>query len=354
MRNREPFRPNLGLTIGDPAGIGPEIVAKALTQEEVRAACRPLAIGEAGIMERAIRLCRLDLSVHAIASPDEATGNSGVLEVLDLKNIDAASCPSGVLSPQCGRAAVEYLYKAIDLVMARELHGVVTGPINKEAMVQAGFKYDGQTELFAQRTGAKEYAMLLVVGRMRVIHVSTHTSLRIACDKVKKARILTVIRLAHQALFELGTRKKRIAVAGLNPHAGEGGLFGREEIEEIGPAIEAAGAEGIKASGPHSPDTVFHRLKLGEFDAVVAMYHDQGHIPLKLIGFDRGVNVTVGLPVIRTSVDHGTAFDIAGTGTANPRSMVEAILLAAKLARGRHEATGSPPARLSKSPGRTS
>ncbi len=345
MRGHETFRPFLGLTIGDPAGIGPEIVAKAVTQEEVRAACRPLVIGEAGIMRRAIRLCRLDLSVRSIASPAETTGDPGTLELLDLKNIDPASCPSGVLSAQCGRAAVEYLYKAIDLAMARELDGVVTAPLNKEAMVQAGFKYDGHTELFAERTGTKDYAMLLVVGRMRVIHVSAHTSLRNACDKVKKARILSTIRLGHQALCDLGSRKKRIAVAGLNPHAGESGLFGREEIEEIAPAIEAAKAEGIKASGPYPPDTLFHRLKLGEFDAVVAMYHDQGHIPLKLIGFDRGVNVTVGLPIIRTSVDHGTAFDIAGTGTANPRSMVEAVLLAAKFAQGRHKAAGSPAAR---------
>jgi 4-hydroxythreonine-4-phosphate dehydrogenase len=341
MRKDDTFRPVLGLTIGDPAGIGPEIVAKGVTQQEVRAACRPLVIGEASIMRRAIRLCHLDLSMRAIASPGEATGDLGLLEVLDLKNIDAASCPPGVLSPQCGRAAVEYLYKSIDLAMAQELDGVVTGPLNKEAMVQAGFKYEGHTELFATRTGTKEYAMLLVVGRMRVIHVSAHTSLRSACDKVKKGRILTVIRLAHQALCDLGSRKKRIAVAGLNPHAGEGGLFGREEIDEIRPAIEAAKAEGLEASGPYSPDTLFYRLKGGEFDAVVAMYHDQGHIPLKLIGFDRGVNVTVGLPIIRTSVDHGTAFDIAGTGTANPRSMVEAILLAAKFAQGRRKTSGS-------------
>ncbi|MGH7409961.1 MAG: 4-hydroxythreonine-4-phosphate dehydrogenase PdxA [Candidatus Methylomirabilis sp.] len=340
MTTYQLFRPLLGLTIGDPAGVGPEIVAKAVIQEEVRAACRPLVIGEVGILRRATRLCRLDLSVRTVASPAESTGDPGILEVLDLKNIDAASCPPGVLSPQCGRAAVEYLYKAIDLAMAGELHGIVTAPLNKEAMVQAGFKYAGHTELLAERTGAKEYAMMLVVGRMRVIHVSTHTSLRSACEKVKKARILTVIRLAHRALHDLGSRKKRIAVAGLNPHAGEAGLFGREEVDEIAPAVAAAKAEGIGVSGPHSPDTLFHRLRLGEFDAVVAMYHDQGHIPLKLLGFDRGVNVTVGLPIIRTSVDHGTAFDIAGTGTANPRSMVEAILLAAKLARSRNK-TGS-------------
>jgi len=342
MTTYQLFRPVLGLTIGDPAGVGPEIVAKALTQEEVRAACRPLVIGEVGVLRRATRLCRVDLSVRAVASPAESNGDPGILEVLDLKNIDVASCPPGVLSPQCGRAAVEYLYKAIDLAMMGELHGVVTAPLNKEAMVQAGFKYAGHTELFAERTGTKEYAMLLVVGRMRVIHVSTHTSLRAACEKVKKGRVLTVIRLAHRALNDLGSRKKRIAVAGLNPHAGEGGLFGREEADEIAPAVEAAKAEGIQASGPHSPDTVFHRLRLREFDAVVAMYHDQGHVPLKLLGFDRGVNVTVGLPIIRTSVDHGTAFDIAGTGTANPRSMVEAILLAAKFARSRHKAAISP------------
>lgn len=338
MPRHTTFRPFLGLTIGDPAGIGPEIVAKAVTQEEVRAACRLLIIGEAGIMRRAIRLCHLDLPVRSIASPAEVTADPGCLEVLDLKNIDVASCPPGVLAPHCGRAAVEYLNKVIDLAIARELDGVVTGPLNKEAMAQAGFKYGGQTELFAERTGVKDYAMLLVVGRMRVLHVSTHASLRAVCDKVKQARVLTVIRLAQQVLCDIGSRKKRIGVAGLNPHAGENGRFGREEIEEIMPAVEAAKAEGIMASGPFPPDTLFHRLRLGEFDAVVAMYHDQGHIPLKLIGFHRGVNVTVGLPIIRTSVDHGTAFDIAGTGTANPRSLVEAILLATKFVHRRRKA----------------
>lgn len=337
MPRHATFRPFLGLTIGDPAGIGPEIVAKAATQEEVRSACRLLVIGEARIMRRATKLCHLDLTVRSIASPAEASGDPACLEVLDLKNIDAASCPPGVLSAQCGQAAVEYLYKAIDLAMAHELDGIVTAPLNKKAMAQAGFPYAGHTELFAERTGATDYAMMLVVGRMRVLHVSAHTSLRTACDQVKQARVLTVIRLAHQVLCNLGSRKRRIAVAGLNPHAGESGLFGREEIEEIAPAVEAAKAEGIKVSGPSPPDTLFYRLKLGEFDAVVAMYHDQGHIPLKLIGFDRGVNVTVGLPIIRTSVDHGTAFDIAGTGTANPRSLVEAVLLAAKLAHSRRK-----------------
>ncbi len=337
MPTREGFRPVLGLTIGDPAGVGPEIVAKAAAQEGVRAACRPIVIGEVGVLRRAVRLCRLDLSVRAIASPEEATGDPNALEVLDLKNIDAASCPPGVLSSVCGRAGVEYVYKAIELSMSNDLHGIATGPINKEAMAQAGFRYDGHTELLAEQTGTKDYAMMLVVGRMRVVHVSTHTSLRSACEKVKKGRVLTVIRLAHRALHDLGSRKKRIAVAGLNPHAGEGGLFGREELEEISPAVEGARREGINASGPHSPDTLFYRLRQGEFDAVAAMYHDQGLIPLKLIGFHRGVNVTLGLPIIRTSVDHGTAFDIAGTGTANPRSMVEAILLAANLARGRNK-----------------
>lgn len=337
MPSHATFRPFLGLTIGDPAGIGPEIVVKAVTHEEVRTACRPLIVGEAGIMRRAVKLCHLDLHVRSIASPTEFTGDPGCVEVLDLKNIDTASCPSGVLAPHCGRAAVEYLGKAIDLAIVRELDGVVTGPLNKQAMAQAGFGYDGQTELFAERTRTKDYAMLLVVGRMRVLHVSTHTSLRTACDNVKQSRVLTVIRLAHQALRDLGSRQKRIGVSGLNPHAGENGRFGREEIEEIAPAVETAKAEGIRASGPWPPDTLFHRHRLGEFDAVVAMYHDQGHIPLKLIGFHRGVNVTVGLPIIRTSVDHGTAFDIAGTGTANPRSLVEAILLATKFAHRRRK-----------------
>jgi 4-hydroxythreonine-4-phosphate dehydrogenase len=342
--SHEHLRPVLGLTIGDPAGIGPEVVAKAVTQEEVRRACRPLVIGEARLLKRAIRLCRLDVPVRPVASVAETRGDAGTVEVLDLKNIEPASCPPGVISAECGRAAVEYVTKATDLAIAGDLHGIVTAPISKEAMTQAGFRYGGHTELLAERTGVRDVALFLVVGRMRVAHVSSHTALRHACDAVKKGRILTVIRLAHRALQELGSRKKRIAVAGLNPHAGEGGLFGREEIEEIAPAIEAARREGVKASGPYSPDTVFYRLRFGEFDAVVAMYHDQGHIPLKLIGFHRGVNVTLGLPIIRTSVDHGTAFDIAGTGTANHRSMVEAIVLAARLARAR-QSTARPTGR---------
>lgn len=336
------FKPLIGITLGDPAGIGPEIIVKMLAEKRPYTLARPLVIGDMRIVKRALRFSHLALDVVAVASPREVQGRFGLIEVLDLKNIEPEAAPPGTLSALCGRAAVEAVFKGIDLAMAGEIDGVVTAPLNKEAMQLAGFSYPGHTELFAERTGTRDYALMLVLGRLRVLHVSTHCSLREACERVKKERVLQVIRLAERALHALGIKRPKIAVAGLNPHAGEKGLFGREEIEEIIPAIEQARAEGILALGPYPPDTLFLRAKKGEFDGVVAMYHDQGHIPLKLLGFDRGVNVTVGLPIIRTSVDHGTAFDIAGTGTANPRSLVEAFRWAARMAkvRGASGATG--------------
>lgn len=327
------FRPLIGITLGDPAGVGPEIIVKMLAKERPYTLARPLVIGDMRILERALRFSKLDLDVMAVATPRGVQGRFGIIEVLDLNNIEPEEAQPGVLSALCGRAAVEAVFKGIDLAMAGEIDGVVTAPLNKEAMHLAGFAYPGHTELFAERTGTKEYALMLVAGRLRVLHVSTHCSLKEACELVKKERILQVIRLAEGAFHALGVRRPRIAVAGLNPHAGEGGLFGREEIEEIVPAIEQARAEGIEASGPYPPDTLFLRAKKGEFDGVVAMYHDQGHIPLKLVSFDRGINVTVGLPIIRTSVDHGTAFDIAGTGTANPQSLFMAFRWAARMAK---------------------
>ncbi|MBI3989059.1 MAG: 4-hydroxythreonine-4-phosphate dehydrogenase PdxA [candidate division NC10 bacterium] len=331
-------RPLVGITIGDPAGIGPEVVLKALAEEKMYTLSRPLVIGDARIMERALGLCHLDLPLKVISSPKEVEGRFGLVEVLDLQNADPDLCSPGQLSAACGRAAVEYVFKATDLALANEVDAIVTAPLNKEAMRAAGFAYDGHTEILAERTGTKDYAMMLVVGRFRVIHVSTHCSLREAIEKVKTPRVLSVIRLAEQAVRGLGVRRPRVAVSGLNPHAGEHGLFGDEEAREIAPAVEEAKAEGIEATGPYPPDTIYARAKRGEFDIVVAMYHDQGHIPIKLVGFHWGVNVTVGLSIIRASVDHGTAFDIAGKGIADARSIVETAKIAAKMARSRKKA----------------
>ncbi len=328
-------RPLVGITMGDPAGIGPEIIVKAWAHPEVHAWCRPLAIGDARIFRRALAACRLKLDLCAVRDPARADPSPRCVEVLDVPTIAPARAVPGRLAAACGRAAVRTVLAAIDHALAGRLDAVVTAPLNKAAMRLARYRYDGHTEIFGHRTGAHPIAMMLAVGRMRVVHVSTHTALRVACRKVNQRRVLATIRLAHAAVRRFGVRAPRIALAGLNPHAGEGGLFGREEIREIIPAISLARQEGINALGPFPPDTVFHRAHRGEFDCVVAMYHDQGHIPMKLLGFDRGVNVTVGLPIVRTSVDHGTAFDIAGKGIADERSLLEAIRVAARLARRR-------------------
>jgi 4-phospho-D-threonate 3-dehydrogenase / 4-phospho-D-erythronate 3-dehydrogenase len=241
----------------------------------------------------------------------------------------------GIAAKENGAAAVAYVERAIALAITGEVDAIATAPLNKEAMRAAGFPYDGHTELLAVKTGTKVYTMMLASGDFRVFHVSTHVSLRGAIERATKARVLQVIELAYREIQRMGVTEPRLAVAGLNPHAGENGLFGEEEIHEIAPAVEEAQSRGWNVSGPISPDTVFARTKRGDFDGVVAMYHDQGHIPFKMTEFELGVNVTVGLPIIRTSVDHGTAYDIAGKGVADPKNMVQAIVLAAEMARRR-------------------
>ncbi len=337
-RKRDQVR--IGITMGDPAGIGPEIILKALAQEAIYRQAMPIVIGDGAVLEHAKGYVGSRVRIRRIGSVGEVTGRFGEVEVLDLKNVDLEKCPPGVLSAQAGRAAVEYVFRAIELARANELDAVVTAPLNKEAIHLAGYRFAGHTEIFAERTGSRNYALMLVAGRLRVLHVSTHVSLREACDRVRKDRVLQVIHLAHDAAAAWDLRRPQIAVAGLNPHAGEQGIFGHEEREEIAPAVAAARAEGIDAVGPLPPDTLFYRALKGEFDFVVAMYHDQGHIPVKLRSFDRAINVTVGLPIIRTSVDHGTAFDIAGKGTASPRSLVEALRLAIRMARRRRRSAG--------------
>ena len=339
-------RPILGITMGDPASIGPEIAAKALAEASVNAKSRSFVIGDKNVMADALKITKLPLQLHVISTLADARFAQGTLDIFDLHNVDMAKLEYGKVSAMCGKASVEYIERGIAMALANEIDAVVTGPIHKESINQAGCPYPGHTEIFGNLTHTKDYAMMLIGEDLRVVHVSTHVSLKQAIERTKKPRILTVIRLADRALKALGIAKPRISVAGLNPHAGEHGLFGDEEIKEIIPAIEAARAEGITVDGPIAPDTVFGRARGGLYDIVVCMYHDQGHVPLKTLGFTfdkatqkwtsvSGVNVTLGLPIIRTSVDHGTAFGKAGKGTAAHQSMLDAIEVAVKLAQGR-------------------
>ncbi len=335
-------RPLIGISVGDPAGIGPEVTAKALADPEIYTICRPLTVADAGIMQAAVAFSGLSLRINPIAAPQDGRYQAGSIDVLDLMNIDARTMTYKTVSADCGNAAFEYIRKIIELALANEIDATVTGPINKEALHQAGIQQAGHTEIYAELTQTKEYAMMLMHDDFRVIHVSTHVSLREACDRVKQPRVYQVIRLAHNTVQRLGIQSPRIAVAGLNPHAGESGLFGREEIDEIIPAIKLAVQDGIQVDGPLPADTVFSKMSGGQYDIVVVMYHDQGHIPTKLLGFHydhqtddwgaiSGVNITCGLPITRVSVDHGTAFDKAGEGRANPESMLQAIRIAVQL-----------------------
>ena len=327
-------RPILAITLGDPAGIGPEVVLKALGHGEVFAACRPLVVGDRGVLERAAGWLEVEPRFEHITEISSGRYEEGTVPLLDLANVELAEAPVGEVSAGAGRAAVEYVMRACDLAMAGQAAAVVTAPLNKEAMHRAGFLYPGHTELLAERTGAERVSMLLVGPTLRVVHVSTHVALEEAIRRVRPARVLEVIELAQRSCRMLGIEAPRIAVAGLNPHASENGLFGVQEAEQIQPAIETARARGWTVSDPQPPDTVFLRATRGEFDIVVAMYHDQGHIPMKLLAFDSGVNVSIGLPILRTSVDHGTAFDIAGTGQASEESMLAAIRVAVTMVKG--------------------
>jgi 4-hydroxythreonine-4-phosphate dehydrogenase len=341
-------RPIVAITLGDPASIGPEITIKAFAGHDLANRCRPLVIGDAAVLERARSFPGMPaVSVNRIDSVSQARFEPGTIDILDLGCCKDGLPPVGVVSEQAGDAAFRYVVKAIELAKERIVDATVTNALNKEAMNKAGHHFDGHTEIYAHYTDVTDQTMMLVHGDLRVVHVSTHVSLRKACDLVRKPRVLQVIKIADKACKDLGIVSPRVAVAGLNPHCGEGGLFGTEEIDEIIPAIEEARASGIDVDGPVPPDTVFSKAIGGMYDIVVAMYHDQGHIPLKVVGFvyDRqagrwksvsGVNITLGLPIIRTSVDHGTAFDQAGKGTAGELSLVNAIEEAINLAH-RHE-----------------
>ena len=322
--------------MGDPGGIGSEIVLKLSQRKEVFEICRPLIIGDRRILERSREHTGLShVGLDTVAVAQDCASRSDTLSLIDLQNADPADCPPGQVSAVSGKAAIEFTFEACDLALTNQVDAMVTSPINKEAINLAGYAYAGHTELLAERTGTERYSMLLVAEKLRVVHVSTHVALEEAIRRVTTDRIVEVIELAHQSCLGLGIDQPRIAVAGLNPHAGENGLFGDQEEREIEPAIEIARGRGLRVSSPQPPDTVFLRAVKGEYDIVVAMYHDQGHIPMKLLAFDSGVNVTMGLPIIRTSVDHGTAFDIAGTGVASENSLVQALAVAAQLVKVR-------------------
>jgi len=337
-------RPVLGISVGDPGGIGPEITAKALSRKDIYEVCCPLVVADAGVIEDVLGFTGLPLKLKKIAKPQDGLFEHGTMDILHMPNMKTDRLRYKEVTPEQGQASFEYVAKIIELALRRDIDGTVTGPINKAAINAAGHHFAGHTEIYAEMTHTKDYAMMLAHGDFRVVHVSTHVSLREACDRVKKDRIARVIDLTYNALKKLGITNPRIGIAGINPHCGEGGMFGREDMEEIVPAVEDALKSGKNIEGPIPADTVFSKMKGGMYDAVVVMYHDQGHIPMKLIGFQydeqtgiwgamSGVNITLGLPIVRTSVDHGTAFGKAGEGRANPQSMIEAIRLAALLAK---------------------
>jgi 4-hydroxythreonine-4-phosphate dehydrogenase len=331
-------RPIIGLTMGDPAGVGPEVVVKAMNDPAVYAACRPLAIADVGTIEREVARLGLPLEVRSVEEPVRGAYVHGTIDVYPATSEDLRGIRPGEVQAAAGKAAAECVIAGAKLALDGRIDAIATAPLNKDALNQAGYHYPGHTEMLADLTGAKDFSLSLIAGQLRVIHVTTHVSMRRALELVDRPRVLRIIRLADRFCRYLGIEKPRVAVAGFNCHAGENGLFGTEEIETIQPAIAEARREDVDATGPWPGDTIFYRASKGEFDIVVAMYHDQGHIPVKMLGFEAGVNTTAGLPIIRTSVDHGTAFDIAGTGRANPGSMIEAVRLASRLARERKPA----------------
>jgi len=325
-------RPVIAITMGDAAGVGPEVVVKALARFDVYERCRPLVIGDAARLERAAKVAGAAVAVRTVDAPSDATYEPGTVDCVDLGLIPA-DLAFGELSPVAGDAAFRYIERAVALAVAGDVDAICTAPLNKEALHAGGHRFPGHTEILAELTGTPEVSMMLSAPKLRVVHCTTHIGLLDAVARIDPGLVERTIRRGHETLVRSGIAAPRIAVCGINPHAGEHGLFGNgEEESKVAPGIEAARADGIDATGPLPADTVFFRAVRGDFDLVVAMYHDQGHCPVKVLGLESGVNITVGLPVVRTSVDHGTAFDIAGTGTADEQSMVEALRQAADLA----------------------
>ena len=334
------MKPFLAITMGDPSGIGPEISIKALKNDEVYEKCIPIIIGDYEALKIANEITKTNYNLHEIKDPSKAIGKKGTIDFINLGFLSSGNWEMKKVNKISGDAAFNYVVTGIKLAMENKVQGVITGPINKEAIHLAGHNYSGHTEIFADYTNTKDYGMVLMNDKIKVIHATTHVSMRKACDLITEERIYKVIHLAYDSLKMMGIENPRIGVAGLNAHASENGLFGDEEAKAIIPAISKVQKEGINVEGPIPPDTVFVKAVAGKYDIVVAMYHDQGHIPLKLLSFSfdskntsvKGINYTAGLPIIRVSVDHGTAFDIAGENIASEESLIDSIILGAKIA----------------------
>ena len=327
--------PVIAVTIGDPCGIGPEVVAKALAQREVRDLCLPLVVGNIAVMSEAVALANSSIQIRDVLDPRNIDPSPDTISVMDPHNLSSEDIVPGKVSATAGKASMEWAELAARLCLNGVAQAMATAPVNKEAAAAAGYRQIGHMELLQSLTSAPQVATMLLSGTLRVVHLTTHRSLRRACDEVTRDNVLAKLKLTHHSFQQWGFTHPRIGVAALNPHASDGGLLGDEEATAITPAIEEAQAQGIDATGPVPADTIFNQAIGGDYDAVLCMYHDQGHIAIKVHGFERSVSVNLGLPLIRTSVDHGTAFDIAGKGIAQAVSMAEAIKLAASLASGR-------------------
>jgi 4-phospho-D-threonate 3-dehydrogenase / 4-phospho-D-erythronate 3-dehydrogenase len=325
-------RPLVGVTIGDPAGIGPEIVARALAEEHLHRAARLVVVGEGAVVRKAVDLTGVRLTVHNIEKPSQGVFSAGTLDLIDLANLDSTSLQPGVPQPQAGQAGFQFVRKAIEMAMAGEIDAIATAPLNKEALVAGHVPFIDHTAMLGKLTNSPDPMTLFVLDNLRIFFLTRHVSLAEACKLITSDLVLAGLRRAHEELKRLGMANARIAVAGLNPHAGEGGLFGREELDQVKPGVARARDEGIEAFGPIAADSVFFQNRLGKYDAVLSLYHDQGHIAAKTVDFERTVSVTLGLPFIRTSVDHGTAFDIAWKGIASARGMDESIRVATQYA----------------------
>ena len=325
-------QPLLAITMGDAAGIGPEVTAKALLEESIYSKCRPFVVGNVDAMNDALRIISSNIVASAHSDLSTIKGQYGEIDVLDLDNLNFNEIKYGEISPSCGRASVEWILKAGELAASGVVKAISTAPINKEACNEAGFKDIGHMEIFQRQTGAEDVATMLMARTLRVVHLTTHKSLRVACDYVTKENVLAKIILTNDHFKKWGWENPRIGVAALNPHASDGGLLGDEEFGQIGPAVECAKQLGINVSGPVPADTVFNQNIDGKYDVCIAMYHDQGHIPIKAHDWKLSVSVNLGLPFVRTSVDHGTAFDIAGEGVADHVSMLESIKVAVSVA----------------------
>ncbi len=324
------MKPIIAIPMGDPAGIGPEIVVKAISRPETLECARCVVVGDRKVMEQAVRILGLSMKIHVIGEPQEGLFEENTLDLIDLDNVDMDRLKLGEISGMCGQAAYEYIAESISLANARKVDAVSTTPINKESLRAAGVPYIGHTEIFGALTGTDDPLTMFEVRNMRVFFLTRHVSLRKACDMVTKERVIDYVKRCTEALKQLGVEEGTMAIAGLNPHSGEHGLFGNEEVDAVYPAVEELQAQGYRVEGPIGADSVFHLALKGRYNSVLSLYHDQGHIATKTLDFERTIAVTAGMPILRTSVDHGTAMDIAGKGIASDVSMVEAIRLAAK------------------------